>query len=41
MLTNSDFEKIWFSYKMEKAPKNITLEGFSMSYDVNPEVFIN
>ncbi|RGC86643.1 hypothetical protein DW640_02810 [Bacteroides sp. AM23-12] len=40
MLTNSDLEKLWFLYKMEGAPKNITLGDFSKSYDVNPKVFI-
>ena len=40
MLTNSELEKLWFLYRMEGAPKNITLEEFSKSYGVNPTVFI-
>ena len=39
MISNSDFEKLWFLYKTEGAPKGISINAFCLSRGVNYNEF--
>lgn len=34
MISSKDFQKLWFLYQTEGAPKNITIEAFCQSYGI-------
>ena len=39
MISNSDFEKLWFLYKTEGAPKGVSINAFCLSRGVNYNEF--
>jgi len=39
MISNSDFEKLWFLYKTEAAPKGVSINAFCLSRGVNCNEF--